>query len=74
MNKKKLDIVKMAIGALAILCFLCLWAFATREGTTLGKLMPGPVEVIKHFIKTTYTDVGPMTILGHTGEYCKSRC
>lgn len=52
---------------LAIAGFLCLWAFATREGTTLGKLMPGPVPVFKHLIETTYSKVGPEWITaGHS--------
>ena len=64
-KRKKINGVRVAIGAAAICCFLCLWAFATREGTTLGKLMPGPIEVFTHLIETTYTKVGPMTIWGH---------
>ena len=64
-KKKKINGVRVVIGATAILSFLCLWAFATREGTTLGKLMPGPIEVFTHLIETTYTKVGPMTIWGH---------
>ena len=64
-KKKKINGVRVVIGATAILSFLCLWAFATREGTTLGKLMPGPIEVFAHLIETTYTKVGPMTIWGH---------
>lgn len=42
MKKKKLNITRAAVGALAILCFLCLWFWATREGTPLGRLMPNP--------------------------------
>ena len=53
-KKKKINGVRVAIGATAILSFLCLWAFATREGTTLGKLMPGPIEVFTHLIETTF--------------------
>ena len=64
-KRKKINGVRVANGAAAICCFLCLWAFATREGTTLGKLMPGPIEVFTHLIETTYTKVGPMTIWGH---------
>ena len=64
-KKKKINGVRVAIGAAAITSFLCLWAFATREGTTLGILMPGPIEVFRHLIETTYTKVGPLTIWGH---------
>ena len=45
MKKKKFNAIKFAVGALAIACFLSVWFFATREGTTLGKLMPNPAEV-----------------------------
>ena len=44
-KRKKINGVRVGIGAVAICSFLCLWAFATREGTTLGILMPGPMEV-----------------------------
>lgn len=65
MKKKKIDVTRIGVGALAIACFLCLWYWATREGTVLGKLMPDPVEVFQRLIETTHSKVGPMTIWGH---------
>ena len=57
--------IKFAVGALAIACFLSVWFFATREGTTLGKLMPNPAEVASRLMEATYEKIGPMTIWGH---------
>ena len=65
MKKKKFNAIKFAVGALAIACFLSVWFFATREGTTLGKLMPNPAEVASRLIEATYEKIGPMTIWGH---------
>lgn len=64
-KKKTINAARVAIGALAIACFLALWYWATREGTTLGKLMPNPTEVFLRLIETTHTKVGPLTIWGH---------
>ena len=65
MKKKKVNVTRVVIGALAVVCFLCLWFWGTREGTTLGKLMPNPAEVFLRFIETTHSKIGPMTIWGH---------
>ena len=65
MKKKKFNAIKFAVGALAIACFLSVWFFATREGTTLGKLMPNPAEVASMLMEATYEKIGPMTIWGH---------
>lgn len=65
MKKKKFNAIKFAVGALAIACFLSVWFFATREGTTLGKLMPNPAEVASRLMEATYEKIGPMTIWGH---------
>lgn len=65
MKKKKINTTRLAVGVLAVACFLCLWYWATREGTTLGKLMPNPLEVFRRLIETTYSKVGPLTIWGH---------
>ena len=65
MKKKKFNAIKFAVGALAIACFLSVWFFATREGTTLGKLMPNPAEVASRLMEATYEKIGPMTICGH---------
>ena len=65
MKKKKFNAIKFAVGAVAIACFLSVWFFATREGTTLGKLMPNPAEVASRLMEATYEKIGPMTIWGH---------
>ena len=65
MKKKKFNAIKFAVGALAIACFLSVWFFATREGTTLGKLMPNPAEVASRLMEATYEKIGPLTIWGH---------
>ena len=65
MKKKKFNAIKFAVGALAIACFLSVWFFATREGTTRGKLMPNPAEVASRLMEATYEKIGPMTIWGH---------
>ena len=65
MKKKKFNAIKFAVGALASACFLSVWFFATREGTTLGKLMPNPAEVASRLMEATYEKIGPMTIWGH---------
>ena len=65
MKKKKFNAIKFAVGALAIACFLSVWFFTTREGTTLGKLMPNPAEVASRLMEATYEKIGPMTIWGH---------
>ena len=59
MKKKKFNAIKFAVGALAIACFLSVWFFATREGTTLGKLMPNPAEVASRLMEATYEKIGP---------------
>ena len=64
MKKKKFNAIKFAVGTLAIACFLSVWFFATREGTTLGKLMPNPAEVASRLMEATYEKIGPMTIWG----------
>lgn len=65
MKKKKINATRVAVGALAIACFLGLWYWATREGTTLGKLMPNPTEVFLRLMETTHSKVGPLTLWGH---------
>ncbi len=63
--KKKIDVTRIIMGILAVVLFLCLWTLSTREGTTLGKLMPGPGEVFKRLLKMTHTNIGSLTIFGH---------
>lgn len=65
MKKQRFNAVKFGVGALAILCFLCLWYWATRDGTTLGRLMPNPTQVFLRLVEAAHTKVGPMTIWGH---------
>lgn len=58
---------KRIIGAvLSILLFLLLWHFSTREGTMLGRLMPGPTLVFQRFFTSFVTPIGKHSILGHT--------
>lgn len=64
-TKKNFNFKKFIIGLIAVCCFLALWYWGTRDGTTLGKLMPNPTEVFLRLIKSTYTKIGPMAIWGH---------
>ena len=64
-KKKKINVARVLTGALAIVLFLALWYWATRDGTTLGKLMPNPTQVVERLVETTHEKVGPMTIWGH---------
>ncbi len=58
---------KRIFGAfLAISLFLLLWQYGTREGTLLGKLMPGPLAVFGRFFASFVKPIGKYSILGHT--------
>lgn len=57
---------KQILGAaLSIMLFILFWEFGTRSGTTLGKLMPGPLEVMERFFCSFVEPIGRYSILGH---------
>jgi len=55
---------RIAAGAFSIAAFILLWHFGTK-GTDLGKLMPGPFQVIGQFFRSFVKKIGPETVLGH---------
>ena len=52
-------------AAISIFAFGLLWHFGTREGTMLGKLIPGPIEVLSYFFRAFTANVGTYTMVGH---------
>lgn len=67
MGAQKASRTKRVIGAvLSISLFLLLWQFGTREGTALGKLLPGPIAVFARFFSSFTNPIGRYSILGHT--------
>jgi NitT/TauT family transport system permease protein/sulfonate transport system permease protein len=66
MNKLMKNLKSAAAGCISIGIFLLLWHFGT-DGTTLGKLMPGPWKVISGFFATFVNPIGKFSILGHIG-------
>ena len=55
---------KAACAVLSIFAFLLIWHFGTN-GTDLGKILPGPIEVIQKFFLSFAEPIGTQTILGH---------
>lgn len=68
MKKKRLsDKSSSAIAAcISIGLFLILWFWATKS-TTLGLMIPGPVEVIQTVIEGIFGQVGKHSIMVHVG-------
>lgn len=64
-RKKKFNPVKFGTGVFAIGCFLALWYWGTREGTSLHRFMPNPTDVVQRLIYLMTNKVGPLTIWGH---------
>ncbi|MDD5016983.1 MAG: ABC transporter permease [Eubacteriales bacterium] len=65
MNNRYLRVfLKIFSAIISIGAFLLIWHIATN-GTKLGELMPGPIELISSLIKSTYTNIGKYTIIGH---------
>ena len=63
---KSTNVRKKILGAVvSITLFLLLWHFSTVEGSELGKLMPGPLEVLKRFIRSFYQPIGKYNIIQH---------
>ena len=58
------NMAKTAAGAVSISLFLLLWYFAT-EGTELGKILPGPLEVVAAFLRSFVEPIGKYTIVQH---------
>ena len=57
--------VRITCGAISIFSLFLLWYLATK-GTDLGRIMPGPVEVIRAFLGSFVHPIGKYTIIGHT--------
>lgn len=62
---KAINFPKLITGICAIGCFLALWYWGTREGTSLHRFMPNPTDVIKRLYYMMTNKVGPLTIWGH---------
>ena len=63
---KSTNIRKKVVGAtISIALFLILWQISTVEGTDLGKLMPGPLEVLERFVRSFYQPIGKYNIVQH---------
>lgn len=52
-------------AVLSISAFCLLWHLGTRDGTSLGRLIPGPVETISYFLKGFVANIGKYTMVGH---------
>lgn len=67
--KKKLKIqpINAICAVISIGVFLIIWEIATKGD--LGKLMPGPIPVIKKFLATLFAgdQIGGKTLWGHIG-------
>lgn len=57
-------IKRVFAGILSIGTVIFLWYIITN-GTRLGEIMPGPIEVFIEFFKSFYISIGPYTIIGH---------
>jgi NitT/TauT family transport system permease protein/sulfonate transport system permease protein len=55
---------KPICALISILVFLTVWHLGVTH-TGLGRLMPGPLDVIGRFISSFSTNIGQYTILGH---------
>lgn len=67
MNEKtKNNLMAFGAAVISITAFLLLWFLGTN-GTRLGEVMPGPVEVIGDFFGTFTKPIGKYSILGHIG-------
>lgn len=63
--KTEETIKNIVCAAISIFAFGLLWHFGTREGTTLGKLLPGPIETLSYFFRAFAANVGTYTMVGH---------
>ena len=61
---KKIDLLALCVATLAILSFLSVWHLSVVF-TDLGRLIPGPGEVIQGFFLTFVNPIGRHNILGH---------
>lgn len=67
MNEKtKKNLQSLGAAVISITAFVLLWYIGTN-GTKLGRVMPGPVEVIGDFFRTFTHPIGKYSILGHVG-------
>lgn len=57
--------VRLVCGVISISALFFLWHCATF-GTNLGRIMPGPGEVIQAFLGSFIHPIGKYTIIGHT--------
>lgn len=56
---------RIVCGIISISVFLFIWYFSTN-GTKLGEIMPGPIEIINKFLVSFVEKIADYTILGHT--------
>ncbi len=55
---------EIIFAVIAILFVLLVWQIATFD-ETVGKLIPGPIDVVKEFFISFVDPIGPYTLLGH---------
>ena len=64
MKKKQRNWVEVVCAVVSIFAFLCLWHVGVRGD--LGRLMPGPVPVIRMFLETLFGGtIGSRTMIVH---------
>ena len=66
MGKKRIreQLAKTAAGTVSISLFFLLWYIGTR-GTDLGKILPGPIEVVTAFLRSFTEPIGQYTMIQH---------
>jgi ABC-type nitrate/sulfonate/bicarbonate transport system permease component len=62
--RKNENLIRIIAAIISILGFLVIWYFSTK-GTRLGRILPGPIEIIQKFFVSLTNKVGPYTVLGH---------
>lgn len=65
MTKSSSSFKKTGAALISFAVVFLLWYLATAF-TQLGTLLPGPVTVIRSFVRSFYVPIGTYTILGHT--------
>ena len=64
MKKKRFNTMELFCAAISIGAFLCLWNFGVTGD--LGRLMPGPIPVLRKFFETLFGGrIGSKTLIMH---------
>ena len=64
MKKKRFNTMELFCAAISIGAFLCLWNFGVTGD--LGRLMPGPIPVLRKFFETLFGGrIGSKTLIIH---------